>query len=183
MSPRTLGEHRLPGEWDDSHCQSKGNPSKAVLSVVATVCSLFSWKICRRQLYYRSEWTHLRPVPLHGLGQCPPQACNTEEDVDTCTYMCALALPGSWKTGWRRDKARLLRLLMIWWATAIVTVGKKVVSREALYCKSHKSLSPSKDSWEGFLEEVGQAEVVVAMSGKVSHFNGLFTCYTIWVSS
>lgn len=24
---------------------------------------------------------------------------------------------------------------------------------------AHKSLSPSEDSWEGFLEEVGQAEV------------------------
>lgn len=74
---------------------------------------------------------------------------------------------------------RLLRLLVIRWATATVTVGKKVVSREALYCKSHKSLSPSKDSWEGFLEEVGQTEMAVIRSGKDSCLNGLFTCYTI----
>lgn len=40
---------------------------------------------------------------------------------------------------------------MIWWATATVTVGKKVVSGEALYCKSHKTLSrvkaAGKASW------------------------------------
>lgn len=112
-----------------------------------------------------------------------PHGCRTEEDADTYTSMYVIALAGSWKTSWRRDKTRLLRLLLIWWATATVTVGKKVVSKETLYCKSHKNLSPSKDSWEGFLEEVGQTEVAVIWSGKGSHLNGLFTCYTIWVSS
>lgn len=33
---------------------------------------------------------------------------------------------------------------------------------------AHKSLSPREDSWEGFLEEVGQAEVAAVQSGKGS---------------
>lgn len=42
---------------------------------------------------------------------------------------------------------------------------------------AHKSLSPSEDSWEGFLEEVGQAEAAAVQSGKGSYLNGSFTCY------
>lgn len=94
-------------------------------------------------------------------------------------YVC-FATP---RLGGNKLEKRSLRLLTIGWAAATVTPGKKVVSREALYCKSHKSLSPSKDSWEGFLEEVGQAEVAVIRSGGGSHLDGSFACCALWVPS
>lgn len=45
---------------------------------------------------------------------------------------------------------------------------------------AHKSLSPSEDSWEGFLEEVGQAEMAAVQSGRGSYLIHLL-CYLSFI--